>query len=188
MKSNNPQNTSLLWISYIVFVLSYTTPLICHLGSCDLPISYDVWAVYACTYVNIPSLSEARYHSHLKFKSTINSIMDNVEYCVVDVAAQGRSVPKDNIGKAICEERNALFGNMSVHRMVKRRRRGFRVIATTGFNYLNRETQRLMMGFGPESRRQYLRNFKRLIFKWSRRGNDSKRVLSLNVQNRARGQ
>ena len=40
--------------------------------------------------------------------------MDNVEYCIVNVAAQGRgAVPKDNV--AMCEERNALFPNMGVH-------------------------------------------------------------------------
>jgi hypothetical protein len=40
-----------------------------------------------------------------------------------------------------------------VLRIVKRRRRGFR-ITTTGFNSLNRKTRRLMMSFRPESRRQ----------------------------------
>ena len=50
-----------------------------------------------------------------QFCRTILS-MDNVEYCTVNVAAQGRrAVPKDNVGKAMCEERNALFPNMGVH-------------------------------------------------------------------------
>jgi hypothetical protein len=31
-------------------------------------------------------------------------------------------VPKDNVGKAMCEEQNALFRNMGVLRIVKRRR------------------------------------------------------------------
>ena len=54
-----------------------------------------------CT--RVPMLTFRLYpkheHSNRKCKSTINSIMDNVEYCVVDVAAQGRSVPKDNVAR-----------------------------------------------------------------------------------------
>ena len=55
---------------------------------------------YACTYVDILTLLEARLHSHLVCKSTILAI-DNVEDCVgyawLHLAAHGGTVvPKDD--------------------------------------------------------------------------------------------
>ena len=51
----------------------------------------------------------------VRFCRTILST-DYVEYCIVNVAARGRSaVPKTTVGKAMREERNALFPNMGVH-------------------------------------------------------------------------
>ena len=74
---------------------------------------------YACTYVNTLSLSKARYHSHPVCKEN-NYVKQpyrwrTVGYCVgyawlhynMDVAVQGRSAfPKDNVGKAMCMERD----------------------------------------------------------------------------------